>query len=217
MITRFGFAPRRPGLEIKEFQRHWGTQHGRLAGGLAGLKRYWQNHAVLRGGEPLLPWPGFDACSELDFRSVQDMNAAFAAEHYQVAVREDEKYLVDKVNGGMVVGRRVGKGWKTPGEGVRLVTFLRLAPGRAKGDLIAALKGMKPASAGIGRELIEALEPAEAEGYTSLYDAIDIQWFKTAKDAESFAVSADARMRRARLGALVRGTDQVIAKVRVIL
>ena len=217
MITRFGFAPRRPGLGIEEFQSHWAGRHGDLAGALAGLQRYWQNHAVLAKGEPLLPWPGFDACSELDFPSVQAMNAAFAAEHYQVAVRADEAFLVDKPNGGMVVARRVGVSWRNPGEGVRLLTFLRLAPGRAKADLAAALKAMKPAPGALDREMFLALDPAEAEGFASAYDAVDIQWFATAEAAAAFAVGGEARLQRAHLGALVRGTERLIARVRVIV
>lgn len=217
MITRFGFAPRRPGLPIKEFQSHWGGRHGDLAGALAGLRRYWQNHAVLARGESLLPWPGFDACSDLDFPSVREMNAAFAAEHYQIAVRADEAILVDKPNGGMVVARRVGEPWKSPGAGVRLLTFLRLAPGRPKTELGTALMAMQPASSALGRELFLALDPDEAENFTSQYDAIDIQWFATARAAGAFAVSEEARLRRVQLGALVRGTDQMIARVRVIV
>jgi len=46
VITRFGLAPRLPGLTVARFQTHWRERHGPIIGALPGLRRYWQNHAV---------------------------------------------------------------------------------------------------------------------------------------------------------------------------
>ena len=47
------------------------------------------------GGRPLFPYVGFDACSELEWDSLEAMDA-FASEHYQRAVVADEHSLIDK-------------------------------------------------------------------------------------------------------------------------
>ena len=70
MIIRFGMAPRLPGSSFEAFQKHWMTSHADAAGAIPGLLAYTQNHSVLVEGKPLLPYPGFDACSELLFESV---------------------------------------------------------------------------------------------------------------------------------------------------
>ena len=54
-----------------------------------------QNHAVLRDGVPLLPYPGFDVCAETEFADFDTMRAGFASPHYQQTVRGDEKNLID--------------------------------------------------------------------------------------------------------------------------
>ena len=77
MITRLGAAARRSDLTIQQFQDHWKTQHGETAGSIPNLERYVQHHAVLVDGRTMLPYPGFDACSELDFASVEAMDDGF--------------------------------------------------------------------------------------------------------------------------------------------
>ncbi|MGH2882625.1 MAG: EthD domain-containing protein, partial [Solirubrobacteraceae bacterium] len=66
-------APRAEGLTFEAAQEHWRTAHGDVASGIPGLRGYVQNHAVLRDGLPLLPYPGFDACSELEFADFDAM------------------------------------------------------------------------------------------------------------------------------------------------
>src|SRR4051794_9456279 len=95
MISRFGFAPRKPDLSIADFQNHWRTSHAAAIRGMAGLKRYWQNHAVLRDGEPLLPWPGFDACAQIEAETLVELDKAFITPYYHGPVREDEKRFID--------------------------------------------------------------------------------------------------------------------------
>src|ERR1700722_12886118 len=92
-------APRASGLSHAEFQEHWRGEHGRLAGAIEGLRAYMQNHAVLNQGRPLLPWPGFDACAEIEFDSLDAMERGFRSDYYQGAVVADEQLLVDKSRG----------------------------------------------------------------------------------------------------------------------
>ena len=66
-LVRVGMAPRAAGLTPAECQTHWRTAHADAARSLPGLRGYVQNHAVLRDGEPLLPYPGFDVCAETEF------------------------------------------------------------------------------------------------------------------------------------------------------
>src|SRR6185436_17743997 len=96
VIVRIGLAPREADLDYEGFAAHWSGQHGDLAREIPGLRSYVQNHALLRDGEPLLPYPGFDACSELEFDSIEAMDAGFASEHYRQAVVADEHSLIDK-------------------------------------------------------------------------------------------------------------------------
>ena len=138
MISRFGCAPRKPDLSIAQFQEHWRTSHAKVIGQLVGLDRYWQNHAVLRDGETILPWPGFDACAQIDAQSMVDMDRAFLSPHYQGAGREDERRFINHTGFGMTLCERVLADGRVDGSGVRLLTFLRLAPMRAPAALAEA-------------------------------------------------------------------------------
>lgn len=217
MITRIGLAPRRPGLGIDTFQAHWRGRHGELAAQLPGVRRYWQNHAVLRDGEPLLPWTGFDACAEIDFETLESMAAAFVTPLYLGPIREDEAYLIEKTRGGMVLSRRTIVSGAPRLDGVRLITFMRAAPGRRAADLHAALAAAPEVPDTVGREIFAALDPDEAGGHVSVFDAVEMLWFDSAAAAERHVVSAAARDRRAGFAELVRGVERLIAQVRVMV
>jgi uncharacterized protein (TIGR02118 family) len=216
MIVRFGTAPRRIGLGIDEFQAHWRGKHGDLAVALPGVNRYWQNHAILRDGENILPWPGFDACSQFEFDDLQTMDAAFATEHALTALRADEQFLVDKPRGGMVLAETVKLEGRIDVNCIRLLTFLRCGPQRTVAALGKALDGLPNADPAIGREIYLALDGRAAGQRNSMFDAVEILWFETSEDAERYACSAEARDRRHEIGDLVRGTERLIAKIHVV-
>ncbi len=217
MIQRIGVAPRRLGLDIAEFQHHWGSQHGDHVTQLRGVRRYWQNHALLCDGEPLLPWPGFDACSEIEFDSMLAMDGAFASEQYQQGVRKDEEFLVDKAIGGLMLAERVHMAGRIDLQGVRLLTFMRCAPQRSVSALHAALRAVPASSQAMARELFLALDGPAAAQRVSIFDAIDVQWFDRPDTAERYLASAEAREHRHRYADLVRGVERLIARVRVIV
>ncbi|GIU93380.1 MAG: hypothetical protein KatS3mg011_2286 [Acidimicrobiia bacterium] len=92
------------------------------------MTRYVQNHGILSGGRYLLGYPGFDACSQIDFESVAAVEEGFASGFYRESVTWDERAFVDKSRFSLVVGQplvvRAGEE-----RGVKLLSFLRLHPG----------------------------------------------------------------------------------------
>lgn len=216
MITRIGMAPRRPGLDIQRFQSHWSGKHAELVSKLPGVRRYWQNHAVLRDGEPLLPWIGFDACSDMEFDDMLSMDSDFASLQYREAVKDDEAYLVEKTKGGLILGDREHKSGEIDGNGIRLLTFMRLAPQREADELHQALRAMPTPTQAKGHELFLALHGRAAAQRTSIFDAVGSLWFESEKDALSYLTSAEARESRHVFADLVRGTEHLIARVVII-
>ena len=138
MITRFGMAPRVSGMSIEDFRHHWRTSHADAAGQIPGTLRYTQNHSLLFEGRYRLGYPGFDACSELDFESVAAMNEGFASPTYQTLVRVDEDAFVDKTRFSLVVThpREVVEG---PAHGIKLIRFFRRHPSAEEDSLHTAL------------------------------------------------------------------------------
>lgn len=141
MILRLGMAPRRPGMSTVDFLEHWRTSHADAAGQIPNLQRYVQLHPVLQNGVHALGYPGFDACSELEFASVEAMEEGFASETYQVAVRADEDAFIDKGRFCMVLGERERLSGQRREEGVRLLAFLRKHPAVSVEELDAVVSG----------------------------------------------------------------------------
>jgi uncharacterized protein (TIGR02118 family) len=217
LITRIGMAPRRKGLTGEAFQAHWRGRHGDLAARLPGVRRYWQNHALLRDGEPLLPWTGFDACSEIDFDDIATMGAAFKTELYLKDISEDEAWLIEKSKGGLILADRDILHGRVDGAGTRLLTFMRASPGQTAATLQKALGAQKPAAGAVARELLSALPPERADGYVSAFDAVEALWFAGPDEAQRYLLSADARERRADITHLVRGVERLLAQVRIMV
>lgn len=217
MISRFGCAPRKPDLSIAQFQEHWRTSHARVVGQMTGLQRYWQNHAVLRDGEPLLPWPGFDACAQIDAESLVDMDRSFLSPHYQGPVREDERKFINHSGFGMTLCERGHAEGRVDGSGVRLLTFMRLAPMRTPAALAEALLGTPRFGVGRGREVYLALTGAAAGQRTSLFDAMEALWFDSEAEAERQVRSTEEREHRTRLADSVRGCERLIARVTIVI
>lgn len=218
MITRLGVAPRKPDMDTRSFQAHWAGPHGDVVTSLPKLRRYWQNHAVLDDrGEATLPWPGFDACSDLEFDDLASMDAAFASPAYAGAVKADEGDFVEKRLGGLILGHRHGPTEPPEGAGVRLMTFLRCAPGVARAEFEAAVLDMPTPSPTIVREHLLALPPGDTGGRASIFDAVDMLWMEDAATAQSYVTSTEARQRAHPSSALFRGASYLLAKVRVIV
>ena len=213
MITRFGLVPRRAGLAFEEFQQHWRDTHGPLVARMRGLRRNWQSHALLREGAPLLPWTGFDAVSEMDFDDVSAMQSALSHEHYPVELKADAAYLVDMSKSGPMFTQRIPAGGTLDTRDVRLMTFMRCAPGKGRFQLHEGLRLLPQASQAVARELYLSIE--DGDGVVSSFDAIDVQWFATPELALQHVGSSEAREHRHAIAHLVRGVERMIARVHV--
>ena len=112
-ITRVFIARRRPDLPLEEFQRYWRNEHATITLTFPDVNRYVQNHAVLRGGRPLLPWPGFDVFSELDFESADAMDASWSSPEYAIG-EDDENNFMDPRWSTVLVGVRHRSGAADP-------------------------------------------------------------------------------------------------------
>ena len=143
VIVRMGMAPREASLDYEGLQAHWRSEHADLASQLDGLRSYVQNHAVLEHGRPLFPYVGFDACSELEWDSLEAMDAAFASEHYRRAVVADEHSLIDKSRFLLLLSERRVLQDGEPGDGRREAPDV--PPARRALDHRGALRGPRRA------------------------------------------------------------------------
>lgn len=91
MITRFGFAPRKPGLSCSEFRTHWQDVHGPIIRDMPGLRGYRQNH---RSDSYMIGEIHYDALAETDFDSLAAMEASFQSSYYRESVMPDEGRFV---------------------------------------------------------------------------------------------------------------------------
>ena len=215
MVIRIGVAARRTGLSVAEFQRLWHDRHGPLVAKFKGIRHIWQNHALLREGMPILPWPGFDACSEMVFDDLAAVQLALSEENYPRDLREDSPHVVDMSTSGVMLAERVHVEGTVDLRDVRLLTFMQRAPGRSLAQLHESLRAVPKASQARAREVYV---PLEAPGFTvNAYDGVDAQWFESASRAERYLVSAEALEHRRATAHLVRGTERVIVNVRVVL
>lgn len=187
-LVRIGLAPRAAGLSYEAVQEHWRTSHRDAALGLEGMRSYVQNHAVLRGGRLLLPYPGFDVCAETEFDDVASMRAAFASDHYRHAVREDEAKLIDGSRFMLVLTRRrVISDGEPPDSAVKLMTFLRRSPRASTRALVEVLAGPYARAVAhanpLRHEQLITEPAAHATELPACCDAVDLIWFADAEHA----------------------------------
>jgi uncharacterized protein (TIGR02118 family) len=222
MITRVGMAPRAKGLTYEGFQEHWRSEHAGLAGELPGLRGYIQNHAVLEDGRPRLPYPGFDACSEISFDSLAAMDEAFASEHYLGAVTADEHSLIDKSRFGLLLTeRRILLDGDPALDSVKLLTFLPVHPRstrEALDDLLAGPYREVVAEAGPQRheQLLEI--PGAHEGrLPPVCAAVDILWFASPDEALGFVNGEVGHRAGYALAGTAFGLERVLARpIRIV-
>lgn len=216
MITRVGLAPRAAGLDYAACQRHWRTAHADAALGIPGLRAYTQNHAVLRDGRPLLPYPGFDVCAETQFDDLAAMDAGFASAHYQGAVRSDESNLIDRARFAVLVcERRVVAEGSPPADAVKLLTFLRARD--APAQLAAALAGPYAAAVASARPLrheqLIGLPEAHGPGREpAACDAVDVLWFADPDAALTALLGPLAEHAGLALAGAAFGSERLLAR-----
>lgn len=216
MIARLGMAPRRAGLSTTDFVEHWRTTHSVAAGRIPGLRRYTQFHPVLVEGRLALPYPGFDACSLLEFDSPESMDAGFASAVYRDEVMPDEAVLVDKSRFSLFLGEaRISS--VIPGGSVVLVTLLRRHPALTSEEFATVLGGPWSAWSG-GHEQYVSAGASRPGRQADVADAVDIRAFDTAEQSlawlttEEQGVANDVRMAGLGLtvGRVIARTYQVV-------
>ena len=193
MITRLSGAPRLAEMTIEQFQEHWRTSHADAAGKIPGLRSYVQNHAVLIDGAMVFPYPGFDACAELDFDSVAAMDEGFASETYRIEVMKDERAFVDKTRFSLIIADREEIAPVTGGD-VKLVVFYQLHPIAEEDALADALRDHARSAVAAGASGFHLLTPnpeAHAEGrYPAAAPAATISWWPSVDAVVDFEGSA---------------------------
>ena len=219
MITRLGMAPRRPGMTFAQFQHYWSNEHGPVAEAIPGLRGYIQNHAILQEGRPLLPYIGFDACSEIAFDGLAAMDAGFASPTYQSDVQADELGFIDKPKFMMLLcDRRV---IATGGTGeIKLLTFMRSHPLSTREELIELAGGpyadaVEAAGAQRHEQLIPSPE-AHAGRQPPSCDLVDLTWFQSIQQALDFVNGEAGTAAESLLTGIVFGRERLLATVRVI-
>ena len=222
MITRLGMAPRAAGLTYASFQEHWRSEHAGLAGGLPGLRGYVQNHSVLEEGRPLLPYPGFDACSEIQFDSLAAMDEAFASEHYLGAVTADEQALIDKTRFALLLGeRRILLDGEVGEDAVKLLTLLPVDPRSTPAELVEMLGGSYREIAAQARPLrheqLLEITGAHERRLPAVCGAVDILWFPSIEMALGFVRGELGHRAGYLLAGTAFGLERVLARpVRIV-
>lgn len=221
-VIRLGTAPRAAGLAHAAFQEHWRGQHAGVAAGLPGLRRYVQNHALLEHGRPLLPYAGFDACSEIEFDSIEAMDAAFDSDFYRSDVTSDEHALIDRSRFMLaLMERRVLIDADLPAPSVKLLSFWRTTARATDAELHAALAGdWAAAIAGSGlvrHEQLLAIPGAHEGRPGPVCDAVDVLTFEHAAAALEFLTGPAAQDGHRRLAGIGACVGRLIASEVVVV
>ncbi|MGH9245426.1 MAG: EthD domain-containing protein [Acidimicrobiales bacterium] len=218
MIVRVGMAPRRRGMSTAEFQEHWRTTHADAALLIPGLERYVQNHAVVTDGRYVLPYPGFDACAETEFASVEVMDAGFASSEYRETVQVDEHALIDRAAFFCALTEReVLLDGPSPKGAVKLITLVRVHPIAERSAVLDALRGEYASAVAAAdgprrHELLVTSPEAHRGRYRMACDAIDEVWFDTPGAAFEFVTGAAGIAAWIHLAGLALGTERLVAR-----
>ena len=207
MITRVFLAPRRAGMTTEACLAHWRGHHAQIGAKLPKVRAYVQNHGVLDGGHFLLPYPGFDIMPELDWGSLEDMDAAIDSPQHEQDSVDDEANFIDTTRTGLVVAHREVLADVTPAaDAVKLITFIRRAPGAS------TLKIAGPAGPPGARHEVLLTIPDRPGRAPFTAEAVDLVWFDTPRDALAWTMSEAYHRALWPVAGVVFGTERLIAK-----
>jgi uncharacterized protein (TIGR02118 family) len=206
-------------MSVEQFQQHWKSNHGPTAGAIPNLVRYVQHHAVLEEGRTLLPYPGFDACSELDFESIEAMDDGFAEAAAAGELKADEDRFVDKARYSWILGE-VDQRMHAQQVAVTLVTWWRAHTAASPERLLATLTGeWEAALAETGiceRRLIVARPDWHAGRQPATADVAEILGFADLDAALEF-VEGTAQTAGPILAGVAFGAERHLARPLVIV
>ena len=218
MIIRFGMAPRLPEWSFEAFQNYWATSHADAAGAIPGLLAYTQNHSVLVDGKPLLPYPGFDACSELAFESVESMNSGFSSEKYLESVRQDEDAFIDKSRFSLALVREqlmTGDLSAASISTIKVITAFRHHPSANGDSLTSVICNEVVDRVAEDEPLAQRVLVTDHQAHTGLppavFDAVLMAWFPDLALAQAHLRSANRAQAELALAGLVFGRVDLLA------
>ena len=221
MITRVFFAARRADLTTEACLAHWQGRHAAIGASLPAVRSYVQNHGLMSHGRFLLPYPGFDIMPELDWDDLRAMDAAIDSPVHENDSVDDEANFIDGARTGYAVtNRRVLVDGKADVDAVKLITLMRRAPGVSEHTVAQALTGpyaeAVAASAPMRHEVLITMSDREGRAPFSI-QAVDMIWFATAADAQSW-LGSDAAYRAAwQLAGVAFGSERLIAQpIRIV-
>ena len=218
MITRFGMAPRRADLTPQQALDHWRTTHADAAGRIPGLRRYVQWHPVLEDGAHLLPYPGYDAGSFLEFDDLAAMEAGFASPTYQRDVRDDEASFIDHAGFSLVVGERVVL--RPIEEPVVLLSMWRRHPAATPEQLAIAMTEVVDATLADEERGHERLEPVphDHDGrWVTACEAVDLVGFAEPGEAVAWLRHGAGRRLDRDLAPAVLGAARLVCRPHVVV
>lgn len=213
MITRFGMAPRRADLTPAEAIAHWRSTHADAAARIPGLRRYVQLHPVLEGEAFVLPYPGYDVGSLLDFDDMAAMEAGFASETYRAEVRADEASFIDPQGFSLVIGRHVVH--RALEEPVVLVTMWRRHPAASDLQLHEALRGYYADTVALEGHGHERLEPVPFDlggRRVNACEAVDLVGFRDVEQAVEWVRRGPGAQLDRSLASVVQGAARLVAR-----
>lgn len=200
---------------------HWRGHHAAIGARLPHVRAYVQNHGVLGGGRFLLPYPGFDIMPELDWDDVSAMDAAIdSPAHEEDSIGDEERFLDTSRTGLAVTTRLVLVAGSPPADAVKLITFIRRAPGAGEDHFRETLLGPYAAAVAAGRplrrELLITLPDRPGRPPFSA-QAIDMHWFASPHDALAWTTSEAAHAAAWQLSGRAFGQERLIARPHRIL
>ena len=95
-LKNIEFVPRKPSMEVAEFQAYWRDVHGPIAAEIAVIRRYVQSHTLpgaYRDGRQ----PAMDGCAITWFDSIDTMRQSAQSPAYD-RTRKDEPNFIDTEN-----------------------------------------------------------------------------------------------------------------------
>lgn len=183
---------------------------------LEGLTGYVQNHLVLRDdGTPWLPWPLTDAAAEIEFSSLEAMDAAFASPAADRVRADGALFHRARPRWALAAHAAGARRRARPGRGREARRALRRLPG-VDATLDAVLAGAYADAVAAGRplrheQLVPIDHPVNATAFCGP-DAVDLLWFATPEEAAAFAISEPASRAADALSGRAFGCERIIAQ-----
>ncbi len=104
MVKLMACLRRKPGMSEEEFHEYWEETHGSLVMDVTEFSRYFRRYIqshTLQGLSAVFPpqaIPAYDGIAEIWFKSVDELQKAFAEPRYLEIIRPDEEKFLDLPN-----------------------------------------------------------------------------------------------------------------------